>query len=411
MTQAAVAAACGVNVSFISHLESDRNAPSREVLFRLAEVFQVSAQYLETGQLGPEDEAKRARFAFWPEICYLLANHVAVPRLRNPDSRLSDDEAISGALRRAWDARHFCEYKLWAQSREGRRTAAAFEGRGSLERLIESVAQHTLSPGGWIDLAHPSKPRLALSPKRTRKGHDHCYSQAMTSTEPRPGHCFEFDMEASAQYFSDFHFGFFRSRSQDYWERPFTEAFVNKAFAPIFWTASRLWSDRRLVGWLWALDMPFDVYGPLIHIARQCDGHERYETSARRLLDQATLEDRDVFLGTFVDIYSSPARYRAEFNERPLTGGPVVEGGGAIRPGSWMPARRRRKRLQTRSHLYLDAIYLAGGTNACSEAEAWLREKAPPHTFKQEDILKLTDAESNGHCGGEIDEEPPETLP
>ena len=54
-TQGRVASECDVHVSFISALETDASAPGRDLLFRLARLFGVYPQFIETGVQAPAD--------------------------------------------------------------------------------------------------------------------------------------------------------------------------------------------------------------------------------------------------------------------------------------------------------------------------------------------------------------------
>ena len=61
-----VASGCSLSPTYVGLIEKGSRAPGRDALLRIAEFFLVSPQFLVTGELQPEDQAKVDRFKMWP---------------------------------------------------------------------------------------------------------------------------------------------------------------------------------------------------------------------------------------------------------------------------------------------------------------------------------------------------------
>jgi transcriptional regulator with XRE-family HTH domain len=335
LTLAQVASKCDASIGHLSLIERDEKTPGRELLFRLASALNVSPEWIETGQESRIDQAETARRSLWPECIYLLANQLVFRpggALRQDgdnmgshtpgsylDELMREVEPIESALRGAWNARHWCEFKLWSDREEGIRIGEAIKASSKLSELVRKlVVPHRPGNEVWLEYIDPALPRPRLLPRALSKGqHAHSYG-SISSTALTAAECFDFDVLACFRMYSDLRFGLFRPEAPWYTERPFNGAFVEAAFPTLFMTAAKAWSDRRLAGWFGYLGLPLDVFAPLVRLARQYESAELFSASAKLLLDRASIADRDAFLGMCADIYGQPDWYSGPFVVSPL---------------------------------------------------------------------------------------------
>ncbi|MBI5764947.1 MAG: helix-turn-helix transcriptional regulator [Planctomycetes bacterium] len=407
ITQGQLAKECGVHLSFISAVERGESAPGRDVLFRIATTLSVSPQFIESGELGDDDRARIARFELWPELVYLVANQFIVPRRLPLAKVIPDQPQIQEAVRVAWQSRHFCEYWSWATSRDGRKVADGLAGHGAIESLIDGAIQSGISQSGntgWIELAN----RTLAAPTTEKNTH----SSAVGYHIPyQPSRCFEFDIETCANLRNAI--PAFLHRAGKYASNILSRSFIEKAFPSFFWSASRLWGDRRMAGWIWYLNMPFDLFGPLARLARSYDDVEKFKAAGSRLLDQSTIEDRDVFLGLFDDVIAEPGRYNAEFGEHPLNCGNIMGMGPSV-GGFWPVDERRLNRTSRSDSQRLEFIHKLGSPRDRSELSEFLKAKADaiaPHSIDEDGNLWDIKPGEQRPEHPRFNESPPEALP
>lgn len=379
LTIGQLAKECSVSPTYIGLIEKGSRDPGRKLLFALAKLFAASPEFIETGELTTHDQAKAARFELWPELTYLIANHCVVPRLADPEPFLSQSEAIRTVFERAWSSWHFCEFWEWAVSAEGRAAARALSGRGLIESLFDGFLQCNLpcGPARWITLAK-------RGPMRDRRPLVHCC--AILDHAPQfPCDCFEFDLLATWGMWREFFHLFVGQYGRDLLCR----SFILKAFPDIFWSAARRWSDRRLAGWFWYLGLPVDLFGPLVAVARSV-AVEAYPAAARRLLEQASVDDMDAFLGLFVDLYRIP-EYLDRYG-RPWAN--AVFMCGTHRHGFGLVADRRLIRAETPDSLRLQLIHSEGTPDQRTEAGrmlASLSDQVAPSRFDEDAMILSVD--------------------
>ncbi len=407
MTLAVLAKRCGVTSTYLSLLERNLRTPGRELLFKLSKIFHVSPQFIETGQLGPEDAARRARITLWPETIYVIANHVIVPRLLSAPEVIPEDEDLQLAMQRAWEARHFCEYRAWTATAEGRRTARGLGGRWIVEELIERVAGtgHLQQTTPWDDLARDWGIHRKRSPQHFSAVSDH--REATPLTPPHPADCFAFDLETTFRLYEKLPFLYWGFAGK-YEREALRDHFVKAAFPALFWSAARAWGDRRMAGWLWYLDVPMDLFAPLARIARQYDSPGTFEASSRRLLEQTAVEDCDVFLGLFPDINGNRLFYAERYGTVTYVGGMLGWHGEA--PAFKPVLSRRRSRRKSNAQDLLDLIFYEAEGDGSARAEDALRELAPPHVFPTKGLLMVR-RKTKPPPPARLDDQPPEALP
>lgn len=382
-----VAAHCDLSPTYVGLIEKGARAPGRDALLRIADFFLVSAQFLVSGELQPEDQAKIDRFQLWPEIVYLVANHLVVPRRISPARLDQDTPRIMQAVQRAWELRNFCEYWDWASSREGKKAAQQFAGIGELERLIElggGAGLNRTSPV-WIDLFKEIRQELCFEAVRCRN------PQSKTHEPVSVGECYESDISASRLLYSRVGrlIGLTGGADQ-YASAGFRDWFIEKVFPGVFWSAANRWSDRRMAAWLSYLQMSMELFAPLVRTARQYDGPDQFSTSARRIITAMPIEDRDVFLGYFPDVSAATENY-------------TDEGGGVAHLGGSWPAskarcrahRRRQARRASDLHDLVDLIVSTDDDGKVSELRQTLESIAPPHVFPPMGMLTAVDSASH----------------
>lgn len=406
------AKALGVAAGYLSLLEREHASPGRDLLFRMSTLYLVSVEWIETGRVAPEDQAKLARFELWPELVYVIANHVAVPRVADPATFLPDDDGLRVAVARAWASWHWCEFWDWATSADGRKVAKQFAGRGSIEQLIEKanlrpdLADIALTgryhDSRWIGLGE----RHGMAGRKPPK---HC-SAVGTCFGKSPWDCFLFDARTCGKLYEAFGFG---SGSYGLDGPAFHDPFVRRAFPHIFWSASKCWADRRLAGSFWYLGMPADLYGPLVAVARSYSSPEAFQKGSHRLLEQANVEDMEVFLAPFVDIGAQELHYRQNYGEAPHCGLLRVFTGEA-RGGFALPCGRRLEHAMLPDSVRLELIHDQGGEKLKAEVREFLERKAQeaaPHTFKDDGTIHVVRDGRPVRRDPRLDQQPPDALP
>lgn len=387
-----VASGCSLSPTYVGLIEKGSRAPGRDALLRIAEFFLVSPQFLVTGELQPEDQAKVDRFKIWPEIVYLIANHLMVPRRINPARFDQDVPRIMPAVRRAWELRTYCEYSEWADSRDGKKSADQFAGVGDLERLIElggGAGLNRTSPT-WINFFRDIRLELGLEALR-------CRNRTTGKHEPdSASHCFASDIDASRLLYDRIgrKIGILGAVDQ-YDEAGFRNWFIEKAFPGVFWSASRCWSDRRMAAWLSFLQMSMEHFAPLVRTARQYESAESFSASARRIIETMPIGDQDAFLGYFPDVSAATEHYTEK-------GGGVCKLGGSIpvnpaRPYLRVVQSRRQASLASDFHDLVDLIVSTDDREKVSELRRSLEALAPPHTFPPMGLLTATGGKTPGH--------------
>ena len=167
--------------------------------------------------------------------------------------------------------------------------------------------------------------------------------------------------------------------------------------------------EQRLAGWLWFLDMPADLFGPLARLARQYETAEDFTTNARRLLDQAGVEDRDLFLGLFPDITGLLGRYIDRFGNVEYLR--VAMRAKPVYPAFIDALNRREARRMSYSHSLIDLMATLDDEEKLKRCEQILREIAPSVV---DTPMGLAVDESKGRHAPKPAREkdrPPETLP
>ncbi len=407
LTQAQVAQACRVTATFISLLERDEKTPGRELLLRLAHSLATSADYIETGKASVTEEAERARFNLWPELIYIVANHVIVPRGLDPVGVIPDHDGLRLAIERAWNARHICEYMAWAGSAEGQAAGKTFSGTRLLEQLIRCAPHegHDLGHAVWIELARPKVKGPTTSNPHEFAGGWHAVTGAVDE-------CFQRDINAVFAILPAVIHGLvgFGMRRLGYGNCTFRRAFVEAAFPEVFWAASRHWSDRRMAAWLWFLDVPTDLYAPMARIARQYDSAASFRGSAKMLLDRVDIDACDEFLGLFPDIYYLSGPYQQRFSQGVFEVEPHADED-LSSVGDPVLARRATRRKWP-SQRRLDYVFSEGGDKTLSQVEAYLKDKTPNIQTLPFGMTYFADkGRRRKHRKSRLSGRPPETLP
>ncbi len=393
-----VARKCEVRPSYLSLLERDHGSPGRELLFKISAVLGVSSQFIESGDLGPEEEAEQSRFRLWPELVYLAANHYAVPYRIDIKDNVKNCPAILEAAEKAMQAVHFFEYWSWARSPAGRAVQDRIDGRGELERMIDCVIAPPFVPGPalWIEAA-----------KHIRASHN-----KPPLLECWPDY-FERDLvKLAADLDQLFTTGPLDSFGH-YSTVPFSEEFIDAAFIPVFWSAAKRWSDRRLAGWFWYLNMPAELYGPIVRIARSHDSAEAFAKSAAQLLAKSEPWHRDLFLCVFIGLFDDSRRRQSEWSGIDAfddgTYFPRIRRGGFA-----LPARRLQRRGYGKDVLRIELIHDEGDSALqveASEALDALAKRAAPHKWTERGELLIDTSKLPPRDDPRLHESPPETLP
>jgi transcriptional regulator with XRE-family HTH domain len=412
MSMSDAAKALDVAPGYLSLLEREHASPGRDLLFRMSALYLVSVEWIETGRLASEDQAKLARFDLWPELLYVIANHVVVPRIADPATFLPDDDGIRAAIARAWAARHWCEFWDWATSADGRKTAKGFAGRGSIEELVERTDVRPMPPDSALTgRCHDSR-WIALSNRHVvpgRNPQNHC-SAAGTCVGKTAWDCFLFDARTCGKLYEAFGFG---SGAYGIDGPVFRSPFVRQAFPPVFWSAAKRWADRRLAGWFWYLEMPADLFGPLVAVARSYSSPEAFQRGSHRLLEQADIQHMEVFLSPFIDIGAQDLPYRLKYREAPLCESLRVVTGEA-RGGFALPRGRRIAYTMLPDSVRLELIHDQGDEKLKAEVRAFLERKAQeaaPHTFKDDCTIQVAHEGWPARRDPRLDQKPPEALP
>lgn len=385
----------------LSLLERGKRTPSRDLLSRLSKFFEVSMEFIETGELSHDDQARIDRARLWPEIVYFVGNHIIVPRRLEPEDVLPAHDDLRRAVRQAWDSPHLRDYRAWARSATGRRIGDNLHA-APLDEFLESLfGKNAIGQAGEWNGLH----------ERVNRQIDHFLWARPRKSSPETRHPaagFAFDLEAIPFLYEKLPLillGVPASFTRD----AYRDEFVNAAFPAIFWSAARLWGDRRLAGWLWYLNMPLKLYAPLARIARQYDNPEAFKRSADILLDKTDPEDKDVFLGLFPDILGCQDIYGRSFGTvatflGALSVHPIHRAFGdvGIRRGI------RRKRL---SHDLIDLIESEGGPSKLEAAEQALKKIAPPFVDSPVGMLAPRRKPVRRRPPAREKDRPPEALP
>lgn len=407
LTQAQLAQACRVTVTFISLLERDEKTPGRELLLRLAQSLATSADYIETGEASVIEQAEQARLDLWPELIYLVANHIIIPRCLDPVEAIPDHEGLRLAVERAWNSQYLCDYMAWAGSAEGQATGKTFAGKRLLERLIRCAPWEgrDLGHAVWIELARPKLRGPTTSNPHESAAGRHAVTGAV-------GECFVWDIDAVFALHPAVIHGLvgFGMRRRGYRNCTFRGAFVEAAFPEVFWMASRQWTDRRMAAWLGFLDMPADLYAPLARIARQYDSATGFRRSAKMLFDHVVVHNCDEFLGLFPDIYALSGPYQRRFSEQVFEVEPSVD---ESSPSVGDPVlARRRIRRKWPSQQRLDYVFSEGDDKMQDEVEAYLKDRTSDIRFLQPGITEwIGKGRRPKRRKPRLSGKPPETLP
>lgn len=385
LTQAQLAASLGITVTFVSLLESDAKTPSRDLLFRLAEVLGSAPEYVETGRATIHQEAERARLTYWPQLAYVAANYVQPGLLLESESIVVHDGIISTAVEKAKDSAHFCEFLGDAD--------AASPDAQAIDNLLKSCAGGVLHPPTfWLDLLQwwNAAQRYArweqeARPKwRVHVGLGGGHAAECHAADDRD--CFDIESRWAVPLTAKVNQG--PECEVALFEHAVRRTFVlndavQKCFPDVFWAMARTWSQRRLSAWLRFLRLPIDLYNPLAQIARAAENPAEFRGSSTRLLRQTEVKQNELLVSIFPFVYIRSKEYAKKYQEGRLF---AVSLYGHVWDESESELQAHaRLRGQFRSQKLLNWIFRYGEPETQKEVEALLAKKAPPHHFPGED--------------------------
>lgn len=410
LTQLELARRCGVRQGTISSIEANRETPSRELLFRIATELGVSPQFIESGELAPNDAAVRVAGRFWMPLLYVVANHLLLPRRSRLAYSETQGEPLRAAVEKAWSVQTYCEFAAWALSKKATKIAAELGGGRLLTDFVFHLSDSVRPPSSaWIEYGDDQRTRRRLDARTGPLGeHGHFTGGGHSAIGDSPGECFCWDLLVTGHIYSSFRLGISPVKENYYESLRLDDNFARAALTDFIWSAANSWSDRRLAGWFSYLELPMDVFAPLARLARQYDSPDPFKASAERFLRDVTIDDADAFVGMFIDVYGDQPRYQKRFGHFAIGSGAAVYGVPGLIRGKEPVRERRLSRRKTMPRGYLDAVFLLGDSQREAEAERRLKELLPPHEVGGAGEIYLSPGENAAPCGVF---RPPEILP